>query len=183
MVAFKNLSCIVAFALVARLVASAPIVTNLFDDAELVIRGASASDKAKAVTIAHQIRRKLRPGLNKAVFWSGTKVDEDGKPVSILKDAKDFAKKTGKETIDMSLKKEGITIPSQQANPLARRLWHMASKTMAKRASGDTHAVLGENVRKGSVWKTIEEKELMKNNKVTKVTEHNPQTGTTKVTK
>jgi len=183
MIAFKCLRLIIAFTLVAKLVASAPIVTDFFDDAELVIRGPGANDKAKAVSIAHQIRRKLRPEPNKAVFWSGTKVDENGKTVSVLKDAKNFAKKTGKETINMSLKKKGIAIPSQQTNSLARRLWHMASKTMAKRASGDTHAVLGENIRKDSVWKTIEEKELMKNDKVTKVTEHNQKTGTSKVTK
>jgi len=176
---------VVTFALLAGLVASAPIAADLSDEAELVMRAPPSrggGGMAKAVSVANQIRTKIRPKPNQAVFWSGTKTSQ-GKTVSVKQDAQKFARKNGKETLNMALKKNGINIPSQKANPQSNRLWDIASKAWATRASGKTDAVLGGSVRPDSVWKRVEKPELMKNNKVTQVTEHNRQTGTSTITK
>ena len=185
MLTFKYV--ILSFTLLAGLVASAPIA-DLSDEVELFVRtppnGAGpAKGMAQAVNIARQIKSSVKPEKDKAVFWSGTKQDASGKTVSVNKDAQTFAKSNGKETLNMALQKNNIKIPTQQQNPQSNRVWDMASKTFATRASGKTDAVLGGAVRKDSVWNRVEKPALMKNDKVTQVTEHNKQSGSSKVTK
>ncbi|KAJ3513422.1 hypothetical protein NLJ89_g2959 [Agrocybe chaxingu] len=174
----------VAFALFASLVSAAPIA-EYFDEGELAAREPLPSLKhlAQAVGVARKLRTAIKPKPNGAVFWSGTKTTKKGKEVSVKADATKFAKKHGKETLNMALKKHGVKIPTEKQNPHSPRLWNIASKLMAQRAKGETHAVLGSKVRPGSVWKKIEKPTLMKNKKVTKVTEHNAATKKKTVTK
>ncbi|CAA7259003.1 unnamed protein product [Cyclocybe aegerita] len=172
---------LIAFALFASLVSAAPIEYS--SEGDLASREPEPGIKNlfQAVGIARKINKAVKPKPNGAVFWSGTKTDKKGKQTSVRADAEKFAKKHGKETLNMQLNKHGVNIPDK--NPHSPRLWNVASKLMAHRAKGDTHAFLGSKVRPGSVWNKIEKPTLMKNKKVTKVTEHNAATGKKTVTK
>jgi len=92
--------------------------------------------------------------------------------VSAGKDAEKFAKAHGKEVLGKSLAKHGIKIPSKTKSPYSHKLWKFASKVYAQRASGHVHAVLGSTRKPGNIYDTIEKPALMKNKKVTKLTEH-----------
>ncbi|KAJ3513421.1 hypothetical protein NLJ89_g2958 [Agrocybe chaxingu] len=171
---------LVAFALFASLISAAPIEYS--SEGYLAVREPKPiKNLFKAVGIAHKINKAVKPKPNGAVFWSGTKADKNGKQTSVRADAEKFAKKHGKETLNMQLNKHGVNIPDK--NPHSPRLWNIASKLMAHRAKGETHAFLGSKVRPGSVWNKIEKPTLMKNKKVHKVTEHNAATGKKTVTK
>ncbi|CAA7258989.1 unnamed protein product [Cyclocybe aegerita] len=173
---FVSKCFVVSFGLFFGLVAAAPIE---LPSEQLVKRGPTNAVKpnhmAQAVKVANKIRTNLKTDPDKAVFWSGTRQGKKG-PVSVKDDAARFAKQEGKETINMALKKSNIKIPTEQQNPHSTRLWDFASKVWAKEAEGETHAVLGGTVRPASVYNKIEKPELLKNDKVTKLTEHNVDT-------
>ncbi|KIM35477.1 hypothetical protein M413DRAFT_32495 [Hebeloma cylindrosporum] len=133
----------------------------------------------QAAKVATQIKKKLKPTPGKAVFWSGvvphpTKAD---KWLSVQDQAESWAKANGKETIDPSLKKEGVHMPLRKDNPFTQKLWDFASKVYAKRTSGHVHVVLGTKLREKNTYENIEKPVLLKNKKVTKITEHNAATG------
>ncbi|KDR70553.1 hypothetical protein GALMADRAFT_144466 [Galerina marginata CBS 339.88] len=150
------------------------------DDLQLSTRG--LGQLAKAAGMALKIKKNLHPTPGKAVFWSGSRPGKSG-PVSVGADAERFAAKHGKEVLNPSLQKHGINIPSRKESPYSNKLWGFASKVYAQRASGHVHAVLGSTRRPGNIYDTIEKPILMKNKKVTKITEHNAETGKATVVK
>ena len=109
--------------------------------------------------------QKLSPPRDGTLFWSGR---ANGK--SAIGPATEYAKKNGKMTLEMGLKKAKIDIPNK--SPHAPAMWDHASKLWADRAKGKTAAFLGQ-VRPASVYNRIEKPALAKNQKVTKHTEHN----------
>jgi len=172
---------LVLFALLVSSAVAAPVPKDRsLDDLQLSTRGLRQA--AKAVGIALKVKMKLRPAPGKAVFWSGSRPGKNG-PVSVGKDAEKFAKAHGKEVLGQSLAKHGIKIPSQTKSPYSNKLWGFASKVYAQRASGHVHAVVSSTRRPGNIYDTIEKPALMKNKKVTKLTEHNAETGKATVVK
>jgi len=172
---------VVVFALLVGSALAAPVRTaRSRDDFQLSTR--AIHHMTSAARIALRTKKRLRPTHGKAVFWSGTRPSKHGH-VSVDHDAQNFAKAHGKELLAPSLEKHGINIPSHLENPYSHKLWNMASKTFAHRASGHVHAILGSTRRPGNVYDTIEKPTLMKNKKVTKLTEHNAETGETTVVK
>jgi hypothetical protein len=113
-----------------------------------------------------KLNQKISPPRDKAVFWSGTL--HGGK--SSIEAAEAYAKKHGKQTVEMAVAKAGIHIPDN--HPDESKLWKHASKLWATRAKGKTEAILGHAKQRG-VYKTIEKPALMKNKKVTQHVEHN----------
>ena len=60
----------------------------------------------------------------------------------------------------------------------AQDWWSRVSQTYAENAWGEVRAVIGSNLRPGSVWETVELPRLMENPNVTKVVVIDPETGT-----
>ena len=169
----------ILFALLVGSALAAPVVKERsLDDPQLSTRG--LGQLAKAAGIAVRLKKNIRPAPGKSVFWSGTKPGKNG-PVSVGQDAESFAKTHGKEVLNP--KKHGINMPSQKENKYSNKLWGFASKVYAQRSSGHVHAILGSTRRPGNVYDTIEKPALMKNKKVTKITEHNAVTGKKTVVK
>ncbi|KDR70552.1 hypothetical protein GALMADRAFT_878054 [Galerina marginata CBS 339.88] len=135
---------------------------------------------AQAAKIVVKTKQSLRPASGQAVFWSGSRPGENG-PVSVKQDAEHFAKVHGKGTLEQTLKGHGVIIPKN--SPHRTKMWEVASKTYAQRAKGDTHVILGSTRRPDSHYDTIEKPALMKNKKVTRLTEHNAHTGKATVVK
>jgi hypothetical protein len=172
---------VVFFTLLVGSALAAPVYTERpLDDLQLSTRG--LGHMAKAVRIALRIKKRLRPTPGKSVFWSGTRPSEH-EPVSVDDDAQNFAKAHGKEVLASTLEEHGINIPSHEENPYSSKMWDIASKTFAQRTSGHVHAILGSTRRPGNVYDTIEKPTLMKNKKVTKLTEYNAETWETTVVK
>jgi len=119
------------------------------------------------VTISNKLVQALKPEPDMSVFWSGRT-----KGVSVGTKAQKFAKYYNKETVGMVLQRLGIKIPAAKQNPLSWRIWELASKILATRTCGEVNVVLGKEVLPRSVWMRIEKPTLMKNPKVTKITEH-----------
>jgi hypothetical protein len=162
-------------------VIGAPVLTERsLDEVELLPRAGGGMSK-KAASAFKKITSFLRPKPGKAVFWSGMFKKKGGGDVSVKRKAENFAKSQGKETIGHALHRQNIRIPGN--DPHTNQLWDHASHTFAKHASGETHAVLGPKMREGNVYERIEKPTLLKNDKVTKLTEHNPETGGSSVVK
>jgi hypothetical protein len=122
---------------------------------------------ADVVTISNKLVHALKPEPNMTVVWSGRT-----KGISVGTKAQKLAEYYDKETVGMALQRLGIKIPTVKQNPLSWRIWELASKILATRARGEVNVVLGKIVGPGSVWMRIEKPTLMKNQKVTKITEH-----------
>jgi len=172
---------LVPFIFLIGLVVAAPI-SDRSTELDLLTREPNLKQLGQAVTTAVKIKAKLKPPTNGAVFWSGQKKGAHG-PESVIHDAAKFAKDHGKQTLEQGLEKSKIRIPDRKENPHSDKLWKVASKTWADRSKGETHAIVGGTVRPNSIWNTVEKPKLMSSKKVTKITEHNVDTKTSKVTK
>ncbi|KAF8160290.1 hypothetical protein BJ912DRAFT_902216 [Pholiota molesta] len=177
---------VVFLALLLGSVVAAPTYYERSDEVALEARQRGIGQfkqAAQAVSTINQVKKAFRPKSGEAVFWSGTRKDAHGHPVSVHGDAQKFAHAHDKSTINHGLAQHGIKIPERHENKYSDHIWNVASKVWAERAHGDTHAVLGGTVRPGSVYNTIEKPILMKNERVTKLTEHNMETGKSTVVK
>ncbi|RDB20317.1 hypothetical protein Hypma_012638 [Hypsizygus marmoreus] len=172
---FSRLSLVLTL-LIFGSVTAAP-VPDAYTYSTLILRAPmTPAHKAAAVQVLKQVKNKLRPQPNQAVFWSGT-TTKDGKLTSIRHDAGDYAKANGKETIHQALEKNNIKIPGPRNNPASTRLWDAASKIWAFRSKGETNAILGDR-RPGNVYDNIEKPRLIKNPDVNKIVEHDKNKGT-----
>ncbi|RDB15121.1 hypothetical protein Hypma_012667 [Hypsizygus marmoreus] len=172
-----------SFALTLFLLSSATAVPvpDAAAYSDLVVRAPiTPALRGAALNVAKQIKNKLRPQPNQAVFWSGMKIGQNGKTTSVKADAQKYAKANGKETINQALAKNNIKIPSPSQNPASSRLWDFASKAWALRSKGETNAIVGDT-RPGSVYNRIEKPTLIKNPKVNKIVEHDMNKGTSSI--
>jgi len=177
---------VVFFALLVSSVIAAPVVKERSPD-DTVQLSARSDHMKQAVKIARQIKRTLMPTPGKSVFYTGAKPSKNkGRlPVQAKQTAEYFAKANGgKELLGNALAKAKIRIPSKEKNPLALpRLWRFASKAFAMKSSGAVHAFIGKTVRPGNDYHNVEKPALLKNKKVTKLIEHNTETGASTVVK
>lgn len=155
----------VILTLLSALVASAPTPVN--EDLEYLVartRTGAAKQKSANRRVIAQLDQKLSPPRDKTLFWSG-RVGGG----SAMNHAMEHGRKTGKQTLEMGLKKSKINMPAY--GPKTVGVWEHASKLWAQRAKGKTDAFLGQ-VRPKSIYNTLEKPALAKNKKVTKLTEH-----------
>ncbi|KAF9533980.1 hypothetical protein CPB83DRAFT_831782 [Crepidotus variabilis] len=158
----------IALSLLISLVAAAPVPNEeTIDYLVARTRTTAKKDATAAKKIMKQLDQKLSPPRDKALFWSG-RVNGG----SAMAPAQDYAKKNGKTTLEMGLKKANINMPAWGKSKQAPQLWDHASKLWAERSKGKTAAFLGQ-VRPQSVYNRIEKPALNKNTKVTQHTEHN----------
>jgi hypothetical protein len=152
--------------LLFTLVAAAPTPIGP-DQLELDSRGLKLKSLLpESRHLLKNMNQKLTPPRDGAVFWSGKL---HGGAVAIHA-AEAHAKKHGKSTLEMALKKHDIHIPDK--HPDTKKLWKHASLLWASRAKGKTEAILG-HVKHGGVYQTIEKPAILRNKKITQHVEHN----------
>ena len=116
-----------------------------------------------------------------AYFWSG--LGKDGESISTA-----IANENGGVTLAMLMhehRDQFIEAGLEYDEDLDRFLipaenfsdWEALSNAFAEQASGDVHAVLGDQVREDSIWSTKEFPALCENDTITKVTSVDPTTG------
>jgi len=72
---------------------------------------------------------------------------------------------------------KGITMPVWDiSNPLSVKAWEDVSAAFANQVSGEVRAVIGEQLRPGNIWETVELPRLKSNLAVTKIITIDPVT-------
>ena len=81
-------------------------------------------------------------------------------------------------TLEGLLEENGVKPPKFDFNdPAAQEWWSKVSGMYAQNVYGEVHAVIGSNLRPGSVWETVELPRLIENPSVTKIVIIDPDTG------
>jgi hypothetical protein len=121
-------------------------------------------------TEAPAVANNLATGPNCALFWCG--LGEGG-----AERAAEWAAQNGRQTLEMTLESNGISLPVWDAsNPAVVAAWRQASMDFAAGASGDVVVLQGDELRLGAIWKD-EFSVLQANPSVTSITSINPETG------
>lgn len=114
-------------------------------------------------------------------FWSGR--TEDGVGVGPqggdLGIAAQIADEHGGVTLESFQARNGIELPDwgDGSDPAVVRAWEHHSAAYAANASGEVRAVLGENLRPGNIWETVELPRLIENPNVPRIFRVDPGTG------
>lgn len=105
-----------------------------------------------------------------AYYWSGM-YPRKGEVV-----AGEIANRNGATTLEMLITERGIEMPEwDDKNPASVETWTQVSEAYASGASGQVHAVLGDNLRSDAVWwKELER--LQSNENVTEIIRIHPDT-------
>ncbi|WP_155765053.1 hypothetical protein [Mycobacterium colombiense] len=123
----------------------------------------------------------LTPPPDGAFFWSGRTSDGVGIGPSSAGgngSADLLAASHSGTTLEGMLERNGISPPKWSFDdPAAEAWWSKVSETYAANARGEVHAVIGQNLRPGGVWQTVELPRLMDNPNVTKIVIIDPETG------
>lgn len=113
----------------------------------------------------------LMTNSGEAYFWSG--LGRGGATT-----ATGSARAGGGTTLEMLLEARGIKMPMWDApNPASVAAWRDASAQFARGTSGEVRAVLGDSLRPGNIWQTVEMPALQANPNVTRIIRVNPSTG------
>jgi hypothetical protein len=102
-----------------------------------------------------------------------TKTTDDGKVLVLAGEdnAKTIARTAGKVSLESLIDDRGISMPTWKPNtPAIDQQWKGISDRYAQGVSGDVHVVLGESLRPGNIWETVERPRLEANPAVTSIT-------------
>jgi hypothetical protein len=111
------------------------------------------------------LRKATATPRDGAYFWTGR---VNG--TSVEGTAADVAKRAGGKTLELALDEAGVTMPVfDDRTPEALEAWKDASLFFAEQASGVTHVVMGQQLRDGNVFETLERPALEANPNVTKI--------------
>lgn len=118
---------------------------------------------------------------NTGYFWSGRTSEgmgvgpQDGD----LGIAARIADENGGVTLESYQARHGIELPDwgDGSDPAVVKAWENHSAAYASSVSGDVRAVLGDNLRPGNVWETVELPRLMENPHVSRIFRIDPETG------
>jgi hypothetical protein len=117
--------------------------------------------------------RAFHTAADTAFFWSGRTAGVGGEAV-----ARSIATSRGGTTLEMLLEAKSINLPPwDPANPATIQAWKNASLAYAQGARGTVRAVIGEDLRPGNVWETVELPALRANPNVTRIIRIDPATG------
>ena len=115
---------------------------------------------------------------NQAFFWSG----RSSGIANMSERAISVAETKGGKTLEKILDERGTHLPSWNPNdPVTVQLWESASRAYAAGASGTVHAVLGQELRLGSIWESVELPTLIANPNVKKIIGIDPVSGVERV--
>ena len=114
---------------------------------------------------------ELKPG---ETVWPGAKTIEtpDGKTLLLAGEdnAKMIARAQGKVSLESLIDDRGITMEPWSDDPAVQQTWKDISDRYASGVSGDVSVVLGDSLRPGNIWETVERGRLMSNPAVTSIT-------------
>ncbi len=114
---------------------------------------------------------ELQPG---ETAWPGAKTitTPDGKNLLLAGEdnAKAIARAQGKVSLESLLEDRGITMEPWSDDPAVQQTWKDISDRYASGVSGDVSVVLGDSLRPGNIWETVERGRLMSNPAVTSIT-------------
>ncbi|WAC93703.1 hypothetical protein [Mycobacterium sp. Aquia_213] len=123
----------------------------------------------------------VSPPPNGAFFWSGRTSEGLGiGPVSAGGNgaADLYAGSHEGTTLEGLLERNGVVPPRWSFDdPAAQDWWSRVSGMFAENVVGQVHAVIGSNLRTGSVWETVELPRLMDNPNVTRIVIIDPENG------
>jgi len=118
------------------------------------------------------LSNQLRTKPNEAVFWSGRTEGVGGSENAAIIGG------DGRSTLENLITARSVEMPVwDPASPSSVAAWENASKTFAQGASGEVKAVIGQQLRPGNIWETVELPALKANPSVTKITQVDPKTG------
>ncbi|UII79690.1 hypothetical protein [Flagellimonas sp. CMM7] len=124
------------------------------------------------ITNLEKLTTLFKSGTNKSFFWSG-KTNGVGGATRAL----EIAKSKGGTTLEGLIDSKKIELPNWDlSNPQSLEAWKEVSKIYAEQASGEVRAIIGKDLRTGSVWEVIELPALKANKKVTKIITIDPLT-------
>jgi hypothetical protein len=113
-------------------------------------------------------------GPGEAVFWSGATELKPGEGKTLLlageDNAKMIARAQGKVSLESLIDDRGITMEPWSDDPAVQQTWKDISDRYASGVSGDVSVVLGDSLRPGNIWETVERGRLMSNPAVTSIT-------------
>jgi hypothetical protein len=111
------------------------------------------------------LRAALRTSENGAYFWTGRVNGQ-----SVESDALRIANDSDGTTLEGALAAGDITMPVfSDRTPEAIAAWELASRIFAEQASGDVFVVMGDEIREGNVFQTLEFPTLQANQNVRRV--------------
>lgn len=123
----------------------------------------------------------LKPPPNGAFFWSGRTSEGLGigpESAGGSGAADLYAASHGGTTLEGLIDRNGVSAPKWSFDdPVAEEWWSQVSGMYAQNVQGEVHAVIGQNLRPGNVWETVEIPRLMENPNVTKIVTIDPETG------
>jgi hypothetical protein len=123
----------------------------------------------------------VAPPPDGAFFWSGRTSEGLGiGPTSAGGSgaADSYAASHGGSTLEGLLDRNGVEPPKWSFDDTAaQEWWSQVSGIYADNVRGDVHAVIGSNLRPGSVWEMVELPRLMDNPNVSKIDIIDPETG------
>jgi hypothetical protein len=123
----------------------------------------------------------VTPPPDGAFFWSGRTSDGIGigpQSAGGNGSADLFAASHGGTTLEGLLERNGVKPPLFDFTDAAsQEWWSKVSGMYAENVRGEVHAVVGSNLRPGSVWETVELPRLIDNPNVTKIVVIDPETG------
>lgn len=118
-----------------------------------------------------EISPLLKTNSGEAFFWSGITNGIGG-----AEKALEIASTKGGTTLEGLINSKGITMPAWDINnPLSVKAWEDVSAAYANQVSGEVRAVIGEQLRLGNIWETVELPRLKANLAVTKITIIDPE--------
>ena len=138
-----------------------------------VLEAARASSVLTTAALESEGTASFATNAGEAVFWSGKTSGVGGADV-----ARSIAASQGGTTLEQLARGRGIELPVWDAgNPASVQAWQDASRAFAENANGTVTAVIGDSLRPGSVWETIELPALEANRNVTQIIRIDPATG------
>ncbi len=128
---------------------------------------------ARSRPVVWNLKGTFNTNINEAFFWSGKTKGVGGPEV-----ASKIASSRGGTTLEQVIEARNIKLPKWDPNnPASVKAFRDASEAYAKGAKGTVHAVVGESLRPGNVWKTVELPALIANQNVTQIIQIDPLTG------
>jgi lysophospholipase L1-like esterase len=147
-------------------------VTALIAIAAMMVGGVFAGGDAFAAIPCHpdvpqwpnclptddEVRSATRTEPNRAVFWTAQALNEAGQ----------IADQFGGTTLEQALERADLSMPglTDRRSPEGDAAWELASRSLARQASGIALLVIGDRPRPGNVWETIEFPTIRENRNV-----------------